>query len=478
MTWSLRARLLVGIIGGSVLLLAIFSLAVYAAIRGALLRQYDKSLASIAHVLAASVELDGNDVELEFEVQQMPEFQDAERPTHYQLWDDKGTVAAKSPLLGERNLRLADAVLNSLVFLNSQEIGGQPQRAVVLKFTPRIADSEDAPDNSQSDSQSDEQAFTLAVARGTGELERQLQLLRRLLLAASAAVVTLSFVCAAVVARHGLRPLNSIASEIAAINEENLAARVGARPVPAELAPIKNRLNELLSRLETSFARERKFNADVAHELRTPLAGMRSTIEVALARNRDSSEYREALAECLQIAGGMQAVVGNLLMLTRLDAGQTDLNSEAIPLAELVNSSWRPFSDRALDRGITFDNGVGPDVTLQSDRASLTTVLSNVLGNAVEYADDGGRIWVTARHADDSIEIAVSNTGCHLAAEQVSQVFNCFWRADPSRSDTGAHFGLGLALVRRLAETLGGRADAATDSGGIFTIRLNFPVGP
>lgn len=473
MTWSLKSRLLAGTVGGIVLLLAVFSLLVYTAIRSALLKQFDKSLASVAHMLAASVELDANDIELEFEVQQMPEFQDAKRPTHYQLWDTNGTVAAKSPLLGAQDLPIPDAALDAPVFLNSQDASGRRQRAVGLKFTPRVADG----DETQHNGQQHQRAYTLVVARSAGDLHRQLQFLRRLLMTASAAVVTLSFICAAGVVRQGLRPLNSIASEIAAISEENLAARIGVERVPAELAPIRNRLNELLSRLDASFARERKFNADVAHELRTPLAGMRSTIEVALARDRDSAEYREALTDCLQIAGDMQTVVGNLLMLARLEARQISLETERIHLAGLVDSSWRPFSDRALDRNVTFENDVGPDVVLHSDRANLGTVLSNVLSNAAEYADDGGRIWVTARTADDAVEIAVSNTGCRLTSEQVSQVFDSFWRADLSRSDTGAHCGLGLALVQRLTGALGGRAVAETQPGGLFTIRLIFPAG-
>ncbi|MBL7189394.1 MAG: sensor histidine kinase N-terminal domain-containing protein [Phycisphaerae bacterium] len=471
---SLRRRLLAGIIGGILLLLAVFSLLVYVVIRGALLRQFDESLASVAQVLAASVELDGNDVELEFEARQMPEFQDVERPTRYQFWDANGAVVAKSPLSSTQELRRPETTLKNLVFQTSRDESGQPQRSVGLKFAPRIADS----DETQQGRQKDEELFTLVVARDASDLHSQLGLLRWLLVNASAAVVILSLIFAAVVVRQGLHPLNSIAAEIAAISEENLATRIASENVPAEVIPIKNRLNELLCRLEASFKKERRFNADIAHELRTPLAGIRSTIEVALARNRDPVEYRQALEDCLEIAGSMQAVVGNLLMLTRLEARQISLETDRIRLAGFIDSAWQPFSDKAMDRNITFDNRIEPDVTFESDRANLGTVLSNVLCNAVEYVDDSGRIWVTARSADDSIEIAVSNTGCHLTSEQVSQVFDCFWRVDSSRSDTGAHCGLGLALVQRLVGALGGRAAAVTEPGGIFSIRLILPASP
>jgi two-component system heavy metal sensor histidine kinase CusS len=301
-----------------------------------------------------------------------------------------------------------------------------------------------------------------------------LRFLRWLLLIASAAVITLSFLIAAIIVRQGLRPLNSIAAEIATIKEDNLTARITAEHVPAEVVQIKNRLNELLSRLQSSFNRERQFNADVAHELRTPLAGLRSTIEVTLIRARDNDEYKKVLSDCHAIVENMQTMVNNLMMLAWLEAKQISFNTEQIKLAELVNSCWRPFSDRALERKISFDNNIEPEITCASDRRNLSIVLSNILDNAVEYADEGGQIRTTARRIDDSVEVAVSNTGCRLTGKQVSQIFDCFWRGDLSRSDTGTHCGLGLALVQRLIRALGGHATAELQPGGIFIVQLIF----
>ena len=471
---SLRTRLLAGMIVGIMLLLAVFSLIVYTVIRSALVKQFDRSLASIAQILAASVELDGDEIELEFEVQQMPEFQNTERPTHYQLWGSDGVVVARSPLLGTDDLLHPGGLLNKLVFVTSQEKNGHPRRKVGLTFVPRSADSAE----SDASLTTNEQSLTLAVARDAGDLQGQLQFLRWLLLIASVAVTTLSLLIAAIIVRKGLSPLNSIAAEIATITEDNLTTRIAAEHVPAEVVPIKNRLNELLSRLETSFNRERQFNADVAHELRTPLAGIRSTIEVSLARNREAIEYQEALSSCLEIAQNMQSMVSNLLMLARLDAQQATLHIEQVQIAGLVDDCWRPFSDKALSQGITFDNRITADTTCESDRQNLCIILSNVLENAVVYADKGGQIWATACRKDDSVEISISNTGCQLSTEQVSHVFDCFWRGDSSRSDAGVHCGLGLALVRKFTMALGGHVAAELRPEGILTIRLSLPLKP
>jgi len=466
---------LAGIVGGMVFLLTVFSLLLYATIAGALTGQFDESLASIAQILATSVERDEDQIEMDLAVQQMPELQNSGQPTYYELRRRDGTVVAKSPLLEARDLPYPQSPEKTPVFTTSQNPGGRPLRAVGLTFAPRNADREGDEATAQP---ADGEAITLAVARDATDLQRQLRSLRWLLMAASGVVTGLSVLIGTLIVGRGLRPLRLIASEIAAVNVDDLTTRIEAEHAPAEAVPIRDRLNDLLSRVEASFNRERQFNADVAHELRTPLAGIRSTIEVALARTRDSADYEAALSDCLEIAAGMQSVVNNLLMLARLDARQITFKTEEARPAEMVNNCWRPLGDRAYERDVIFENGIAGGMAFPSDREHLSMVLSNVLDNAVEYTNEGGRIWTTAQRTEGSMEITVSNTGCRLTAEQVAHVFDCFWRGDSSRVGTGAHCGLGLALVHRLVRALGGHATAELQPGGIFTVQLTFPIGP
>jgi len=477
MMYSLRIRLITGVIIGILLLLAVFSLVVYSVIRRALINQFDASLVSTAQILSASVELNDGEIDLELDVEYMQEFQRKERPTYYQLWH-KDTVALRSPSLGRDNLLRFEGPLDVPVFRALQK-NRQPLRAIGLKFEPRgVKKPERDRDRKRNEDKqrAKQQTLTLVVARDARVLQGQLSFLRWLLLTASAGAIILSFLVAAFVVRHGLRPLTAIAGEIAAIRENDLSTRIGTTSVPDEVLPIKNRLNDLLSRLEEAFKRERRFTADVAHELRTPLSGIRSTIEVTLARARNSSEYQTVLSECLAIVETMQTMVSNLLMIARLDAHQITFRRAQINLTELVNCCWRPFSDRALEHEIVFENCIPLEMTCESDPENLSTALSNLLDNAIEYTDNGGQIWVTAHHYDDSIEIAVANTGCKLTSEQVSHVFDCFWRADPSRTATGIHCGLGLSLVQRIVRALGGSTNASVQADGVFTVRLILPV--
>jgi signal transduction histidine kinase len=170
-------------------------------------------------------------------------------------------------------------------------------------------------------------------------------------------------------------------------------------------------------------------------------------------------------------------MVTNLLMLGRLDAHQITFRREPIRLAELVNSCWQPFSGRALKRSIVYQNRIPDAMTCQSDPDNLPLVLSNLFDNAVEYTNEGGRIWTAARRVNDSVEICIANTGCTLTSEQAVKLFDCFWRADSSRPDTGVHCGLGLALVQRTITALRGSASAEVHD-RIFTVRLTLPHPP
>ncbi len=472
MTHSIRARLLVGVSAGMALLLIVFSVVIYVVIRRALIKQFDASLLSTARTLAAAVEQDNGVIVLEKEMLQMPEFQSKEHPIYYELWKHDGTVIARSPSLGTENFLRADGITETPVFKSLNMKDKRPVWTVSFTFFPRTADSEER----KYDNLSEAAPITLAAGRDASDILDHLQFLRWLLLIASASTIALSFIIGGFVVRQGLVPLNLLATEISAVKEDNLASRITTKYLPAEIQPIKDRLNDMLARLETSFNRERRFTANVAHELRTPLAGIRSTIEVALTRVREQKEYQAALRDCLTIAGGMQTVVDNLLTLTRIDTNQATFRSDRIKAAEIADSCWRLLLHRAAERRVTFENRIPADMTCKSDADGLSMVMSNLLDNAVEYTNENGQIRAEGHKTGNKIEITIANTGCRLTQDEVSQAFDYFWRGDLSRTDTGTHCGLGLALVQRIITALGGSAFAEVQEGGIFTMHLVLPA--
>jgi len=463
---SLRARLLVGMILSAAVLLTGFGGLVYAMVRHSLYAEFDSALVTTAHALAASAEWDDDEFEIDLHAERVPEFQREQRPAYFQFWSESGEVLLRSPSLGANDLSRLGGTMASPVIADQLLPRSLPGRAIGIRLVPGDGEHRERDAARQ---------VTLVVARNTVNLRARLRQLLWALLGAGGGVLAAALLISAVVVRRGLRPLDTLAARIETIREDDLGDRVPTERLPTELLPVGEKLNGLLERLQTAFQRERRFTADVAHELRTPLAGIRSTLEVSLSRPRQAEEYHTALLDCLDIAKRMEAMVTNLLTLARLDSGQATFRQEEVCLSKLLDSCWRPFADEAQKRDVAYHSTVSPDLVCTTDRDNLAMVLTNILANAVEYANEGGHVEVSARTAGDAIELEVTNTGCGLTPEQASRVFDRFWRGDASRTGTGLHCGLGLSLVQRILTALGGTADAGVGDDGTFRITLSLP---
>lgn len=462
-------------IGSIALLLLLFGVVLHAAIRRTLVREFDSSLTDAAHAIAVSVEIDDDEIEIEFDPARVPKLQDTELPFYFQFRLPDGTTLMRSKSLGSAELPQFYGTDGKPVIRPLALDNGKRLRALGVRFVPAVdsdyfvgqgrggADGQEAP------------LITLVVARSTERLEERLAAFRWLLLGVGALTMTAALAVSLLIVGRGLRPLHLLAGRIAAIREEELSVRIPGERMPDEMLPVVERLNDLLRRLEEAFKRERAFSADVAHELRTPLTGLRTTIEVALSRERQAGEYTEALQDSLEIVERMNSMVENLLMIARLEAGRTTLRRDTVHLSAVVDACWEPLSSNVGSRGQSFDNRIPADLTCAAEPDSMVMVFTNLLENATEYGGEGGKIWATGSHADGCMEVTIANTGCTLTAEQVSQVFDPFWRADPARKDVGRHCGLGLALVRRVVCCLGGDVSAEVDPDGVFRVRAVLP---
>jgi two-component system, OmpR family, heavy metal sensor histidine kinase CusS len=457
-----------GMIISMTALLIGFDIIVYHIISHAMIEQFDASLESAAHIISASVEWSNNKLDFEIDSKLTPEFAGNKTSAYYELWTDDGAVIKKSPSLGNDELIWHKPANHPLVFKSFVMKKSRRVRVVVISFLPNI-------ENDTPDANNSPKPFVLAVARDAGDLLANLRFLKYLLSIASAGIIALACIIASAVVRRGLSPLSAVARQIDSIRDDNLKSRITGKNLPDEIVPIQRQLNNLLEHLEASFERERTFNANVAHELRTPLAGLKSIIDVTLTRSRDAAEYQTALSESLAIINDMEDMVSKLLMLTRIESGQMTSAREPINLAELVDKCWSSFSDKAAAAEIIYENNLGRNLVLNSDTAGLSIIFSNLLNNAAEYTNHGGRIWITAQKTENSIELIFENTGNQLTAQQVQSVFNYYWRGDAARSSTGVHSGLGLALTKRVVELLSGKIQADTPN-GLFRIRIYLPL--
>jgi len=467
---TLRSRLLLGTAAGTALILGGSGVLLYALVHQALWREFDESLAAKACSLAAMIEYERNRLDLEFDEANLPEFEPSDHAEFYQVW--YGTrVFARSPSLKGRNLALIRGTPAQPGYQSVVLPDGRPGRLVGISLIPRREDNEER------NADHVPVVATLVVGRETKGLENTLAQLRAVMVVVGLATVLVTVGVLAWSVRRGLRPVDRLASQIADVGESDLTARIAPCDVPSELLPIVERLNDLLGRLESAFRRESRFTADVAHELRTPLAGMRATLEVTLAKQRDPEAYQQAMNDCLAITQQMHQMVENLLSLARTDAHQQEIARETIDLSALVKACWKPLAPRAAQRQLHVDWRLQEPCTLESDRGKLQLILQNILGNAVTYTNENGWIRIELTSHDEQVTLTITNTGNTVPREDIGRVFDRFWRGDVSRQSVGHHCGLGLPLCKTLVELLGGSISAHVTPTEEFMVTIVFSRG-
>lgn len=261
----------------------------------------------------------------------------------------------------------------------------------------------------------------------------------------------------------GLRPVQMLAGRIEAIDDRSLGRRLETAALPAELRSVGVRTNELLDRLERAFERERRFSADVAHELRTPLSVLTTELEVTLHQPRAAEAYRESMGAALDEVRHLSRLVERLLWLTRASSGAVELIDDELDLRAVAEQAWEPYAVVAASRGLTFEIDLPPG-PIHGDPEVWHMIAATLLSNAATYTEPDGAIRV---HADGEWVFAVSDSGPVLDADELVRAFDPFWRADRARTDAGTHCGIGLSLVRALAEAVGCRAAVEVDAAGL-----------
>ncbi len=446
---SIRARLLAGTALGVALAFAIAGVLVLILARSSLYAQFDEALAARAGALEARVEQDGESIEVELDPAGTPG-----DVAYVEVWAGE-RVLLRSASLGPHDL-VRDAGERAVRDVELPD--GGDGRQITRRF-PARREPEEHSDRSPS-------TVTLVLARPRAEVDSAMTRLGGVLIGVGVFGTLLCLAILVGVVRFGLAPVRSLAAAIADLREGDLAVNIAAATTPRELTPVIERLDELLRRLATAFDREREQTAEIAHELRTPIAGLRATLEVALSKDdRPPEKYRAALADCLAITRQTERLVETMLSIARFDAGNAEpVATVSVDLDELVRESVATIAVRAVERNVTLVTAL-PAVTATTDRDRLQLVVHNLLDNAVSYVDSGGTIRIELGLGT----LTVSNTGCALTPADIEHVFDRFWRGDTARSG-GMHAGLGLALCKKLVRSLGGTITARVDQGSFVAV--------
>jgi two-component system heavy metal sensor histidine kinase CusS len=294
------------------------------------------------------------------------------------------------------------------------------------------------------------------------------------------------------IARHGIRPVEEMATTARHISSTNLRERILPEGYPLELASLASTFNQMLDGLEESFERISRFSADIAHDLRTPVNNIRGEAEVALARARSADEYRDVIESCLEEAVRLSDLIGDLLFLARAESPLTHLRREQVNVGDLLGGVREYYEASAADGGVSLTTAVADEpVIAELDRTLLQRAVGNLVSNALAHTPPGGTVVLGANidssntdssNTDSSnmdlstIRIEVSDTGVGIPLEALPRVFDRFFRVDSSRSQGSGGTGLGLAIVQSIAALHGGNVEIRSQPGQGTQVTLHMPV--
>jgi two-component system OmpR family sensor kinase len=278
-----------------------------------------------------------------------------------------------------------------------------------------------------------------------------------------------------IVAGLALRPLEQTAQQLDRITEADLSARVHVRAANDEVGQVVSALNQMLGRLQQSVTELQRFTADAAHELRTPLAILRTGLDVVLARERSVPEYEAALREALVSTDRLCKLAEDLLTLTRMDTQPERFAPVDIAemLAELTDA-WMPI---CAQRGIEMRVQVsaGGALHVNGDARDLYRLFNNLIDNAVQHGGEGGRIEVSTQATPPWVQVSVADEGPGIGPGESERVFERFYRSSTARAK-GTGSGLGLSIARRIVLRHGGRITVGNSRVGCIA-QVTLPLG-
>lgn len=315
---------------------------------------------------------------------------------------------------------------------------------------------------------------TLVVGASLEDQHEALGQLLAQLLVGGPVAIALASLAGWVVAGAALRPVERLRVEAEAISGSETGRRLAVPPTGDELTRLAESLNRMLGRLEEAVERERRFVGDASHELRTPLANLKSELELSLRHSQSEDAHVAALRSAAEETDRLISLAEDLLILARAHGGRLPIRRERVDVFGLVGDAVDRFRPRAMGAGISLQTTVEDGLRADLDAARLRQALSNLIDNALRHAPSGGAVHITARREASDLVLEVADSGPGFEPTFVRRAFEPLSRSDASRSRAHGGAGLGLAIVRAIAEAHGGsiRAENPAAGGASVVIRL------
>ncbi len=381
----------------------------------------------------------------------------------YQVYDGEGNLLAQSRgltrhgVVGRPPRELGSAI--------RYQAGGTPEFPLRLAWQKVTVGS---------------QALILGVADPQRKFEGVLRAFTVVLLVSMPVILAVATACGVWLGRRALAPVAQIAHDARAITESNLSTRLAVPDSRDELQQLSETLNAMLERIEQSFTRTRQFTADASHELRAPMTLIHTAAQYLLRRERSRQELLLGLRRILRESQRTTALIDDLLLLARGDAGKETAALQQLDAGPLL----REAAERATALAAAKDVAVSlrleeAALPIRADAAQLRRLLLILVDNALKYTSCGGRVAIAGASDAATVTLSVADTGAGIAAEDLPHVFERFWRADKVRSRQAGGTGLGLSIARQLADQHSATLDVQSEPGKGSTFSVVFsPPGP
>ncbi len=371
-------------------------------------------------------------------INKMPEWDEAEHnkvevnPTLLQLVDTKGKVIFHSTNLLEGHF-LYNPNIETEMFYND-EISGQKIRSGQF---PVKNDSGDVIGQ-----------LTIAISRQESYII--LNNLVLVLFIAFPIVLVVLFYASSLAASKAIEPIHQLIKTTSGISDSTIGTRLILPVRKDELYELAKTMNELLARIEGSMLQQKQFTSDASHEIRTPLSAIRGTLEVLIRRPREPKLYEEKITGIIQQVDRLDDLLQQLLQLARIESGTTVAQKEVIVLSGLIATLIEKWKESASVKLISFDLEVPGDAIIYGDKLFLEIILNNLVMNAIKYGKDNGHVIL--QWLGESNTLAIRDDGHGIDSTHLPNIFNRFYRADEARSSTVKGSGLGLSIVKKLAD--------------------------
>jgi heavy metal sensor kinase len=318
----------------------------------------------------------------------------------------------------------------------------------------------------------------LEIAHAQDAVEEPLEAQRDLLILALPLVLMVAGAGGFFLADRALRPIDAVTQTAREISARDLSQRLGYEGPADEVGRLTHTFDDMLDRLQAAWIKERRFTADAAHELRTPLSVLKGQIEVTRARLRPPAEYERVLDELGAQVERLIRLSSDLLFLARFDQARPTQAWEKIDLSRLLASLADQIAPLLAAKQIQHSTNIAPGLLVYGESDLLIRLFLNLLENANKYTPEGGHVILAAQQGPETVQVTVTDSGPGIPAQALPHLFERFYRVQDDRARSTGGAGLGLAIAQEIANAHGGKVAVETDVGAGTTFTVILPQHP